>query len=54
MKFHSYHCQSKYFRLDDIFLNIATQIDKISVRFETLEKKKKNNACFVSDLIDPM
>lgn len=36
------------------FLNIATQIDKISVRFETLEKKKKNNACFVSDLIDPM
>lgn len=37
------------------FLNIATQIDKISVRFETLEKKKKkNSACFVSDLIDPM
>lgn len=37
------------------FLNIATQIDKISVRFETLEKKKKKtNACFVSVLIDPM
>lgn len=38
------------------FLNIATQIDKISVRFETLKKKRKekNNACFVSDLIDPM
>lgn len=44
MKFHSYHCQSKYFRLDDIFfLNIAKQIDKISVRFETLEKKKEKN-----------
>lgn len=35
-----------------IILNIAKQIDKISVRFETLEKK--NNACFVSVLIDPM
>lgn len=46
MKFHSYHCQSKYFRLDDIFLNIATQIDKISVRFETLEKKKKKQCMF--------
>lgn len=42
MKFHSYHCQSKYFRLDDIiFKYISKQIDKISVRFETLEKKQK-------------